>query len=371
MALKRSHLFAALVCLIVTVSVMLSTIGVNAGGDYTLRLVCMIDKNVPVEEMEWNVFRVAEKQNGKYVLIGDFANCNFNIDKLTDDNMYEFTDLILGTIFAEKIQPLAVKSSDSNGILDFTELEHSVYFAYPTDEAFDSYILTQVGVNGEAVTTVYPKLNDSDSPGGGSGSKAEKYRVYKEWVDDEEVIAERPTSVIVDIYKNGVLQYTQVLSDENGWYFEWPSDKNGSRWTIAERTHAKGYRVTMDKVYDETQNLEAFILENAYDESFVKETVSTTTTVETDVPVTGTNTEVIETAPVIGTTSTATETTGTSDSTGSGATTVSTQTTTTTSSTTTEKTPQTGQLWWPVPFLCIGGIALFGVGYKMTKRNDE
>lgn len=36
---------------------------------------------------------------------------------------------------------------------------------------------------------------------------------------------------------------------------------------------------------------------------------------------------------------------------------------------TTKKLPQTGQLWWPLPFLIFGGILCIGLG--MTKRKDS
>ncbi len=35
-----------------------------------------------------------------------------------------------------------------------------------------------------------------------------------------------------------------------------------------------------------------------------------------------------------------------------------------------DRLPQTGQLWWPVPILLIGGLALIGGGYKRLRRDD-
>ena len=31
--------------------------------------------------------------------------------------------------------------------------------------------------------------------------------------------------------------------------------------------------------------------------------------------------------------------------------------------------PQTGQLWWPVPLLALGGMALFGLGWAQRRRS--
>ncbi len=37
-----------------------------------------------------------------------------------------------------------------------------------------------------------------------------------------------------------------------------------------------------------------------------------------------------------------------------------------------EKLPQTGQLWWPLPFLAAGGLLCIGIGMiKQKRENDE
>lgn len=40
--------------------------------------------------------------------------------------------------------------------------------------------------------------------------------------------------------------------------------------------------------------------------------------------------------------------------------------------TTEKKLPQTGQLWWPLPFLVAGGVLCIGIGMiKQKRENDE
>ena len=48
-----------------------------------------------------------------------------------------------------------------------------------------------------------------------------------------------------------------------------------------------------------------------------------------------------------------------------------TRTTVTTTTVTQEKAPQTGQLWWPVPILAVGGVVLLGFGVHLTKKDDN
>lgn len=37
----------------------------------------------------------------------------------------------------------------------------------------------------------------------------------------------------------------------------------------------------------------------------------------------------------------------------------------------TKKLPQTGQVWWPLPFLAFGGILCIGIGMTKQKREDN
>ena len=77
----------------------------------------------------------------------------------------------------------------------------------------------------------------------------ETYRVVKVWDDDNN--ANRPESVEVEIKCDGELYKTVVLSDENGWAFEWTAEE-GHEWKVSELNVAKYYEAKVelaDKVF--------------------------------------------------------------------------------------------------------------------------
>lgn len=69
-----------------------------------------------------------------------------------------------------------------------------------------------------------------------------KYMVIKQWIDDGK---NRPLSIDIDIYKDGVLIEKKVLSSINNWTYEWTVDDDGSSWTVVERNVNDNYRVSI------------------------------------------------------------------------------------------------------------------------------
>jgi hypothetical protein len=91
----------------------------------------------------------------------------------------------------------------------------------------------------------------------------QEYKIVKIW-KDEGYESRRHASVTVDILKDGVLQFTQVLSAENHWSYRWMAPSDGGRWSAVERNVPNGYRVAV-----ELQE-RAILLTNTYDEKFME-----------------------------------------------------------------------------------------------------
>jgi LPXTG-motif cell wall-anchored protein len=50
----------------------------------------------------------------------------------------------------------------------------------------------------------------------------------------------------VDIYQNGILQETQILSAANNWTYTWfVSEADQGQWTVTERAVPEEYKVTI------------------------------------------------------------------------------------------------------------------------------
>ena len=81
------------------------------------------------------------------------------------------------------------------------------------------------------------------------------FKVLKLWKGDHGR-SDRPQSIEVEIFRNGVSYQTVVLSEENHWSFSWVAKDDGATWKVVERKVPAGYTVTVEE--RET----AFILTN-------------------------------------------------------------------------------------------------------------
>lgn len=70
-----------------------------------------------------------------------------------------------------------------------------------------------------------------------------EYKVIKQWQDGRGV--KRPTSITVNILKNGKVAETVVLNKENDWCYTWKAEDDGSVWQVQEVSVPSGYKVSV------------------------------------------------------------------------------------------------------------------------------
>lgn len=108
---------------------------------------------------------------------------------------------------------------------------------------FESFFINLPGIDNDGNwnydVSVYPKAEEFNK-------KYEKinYSVIKEWVDDG---IDRPLSVDIEIYRDGDLFCSQVLSNDNNWNYQWEVADDSSIWTVVERNVDDGYNVSILK----------------------------------------------------------------------------------------------------------------------------
>ena len=83
---------------------------------------------------------------------------------------------------------------------------------------------------------VKPKFNATTKP------RPRDYRVVKHW-SDRGAEQQRPASITVDLFKNGVRAETVTLNAANNWSYAW-SDESGAEWTAVEQLDGLAYTVT-------------------------------------------------------------------------------------------------------------------------------
>lgn len=151
-----------------------------------------------------------------------------------------------------------------------------------------------------------------------SSDVGKEYTVAKVWVDGDNK-ENRPENVEITLYKDGQPHEKISLNRENDWKYTWKDIESGSEWLVVENEIPEGYQVT----YKMGEGCVA--VENAYSPDD-DNTPEDDFTPDKD------------------------RTPDNSKSPGG-------------------RLPQTGQLWWPVPFLAIAGIVFFVTGW--IRRNRE
>lgn len=192
------------------------------------------------------IYRVARAEvGGSFTLLAPYDSCPVSIYDITRQAQWtEVTDTLYSCIVSQGVRPTGLLTTDSEGKAAFTGLQTGlylveeavaennsgtylfnrfmVYLPTPTADGFD------YGVEARPKCTEFvPKT---------------AYRVTKLWQGGDT----RPAQIIVDLYKDGALQDSQLLSAENDWTYTWyVSQADPGRWTVAEREVPKGYTVTL------------------------------------------------------------------------------------------------------------------------------
>lgn len=71
-------------------------------------------------------------------------------------------------------------------------------------------------------------------------------KVLKLWKGDEGR-NDRPESVEIEIFRNGVSYETVVLSGKNNWCYSWSAKDDGANWMVVERNVPAGYIMTVEE----------------------------------------------------------------------------------------------------------------------------
>lgn len=184
----------------------------------------------------------------RYELSSDFSSYLIKINGIKTEGEWTSLEQTLNSyITADNIKETSKKSIKNNNIT-INDLKPGLYFI-KTDKIdtkdytllFDSFLLSIPELKEDGTwnydISVYPKT-EMYIP------KYEKikYTVIKEWVDDQK---NRPKSIEIEIYEDGILVENQTLSKDNNWIYQWTTDDDGSIWTVVERDIPKGYNVSI------------------------------------------------------------------------------------------------------------------------------
>lgn len=301
-----------------------------AAADKTITLICRQDETV-LTGMEWSLYRIGVRHDTAIEFVPELSGYSMDLGDLSSKTVDTAAKTIESYVTAVSLAPLANGQTDTSGELTFGGLSNGLYLASgKTLEVgntvyYPSALLLEINdADASLDYDAYPKFYQSTL-----SVEAKEYTVKKVWIDDDDAHSARPADLTVDLYQDGVLKETVTLNEGNDWEYTWSALNDGSEWTVAEREIPEPYAVMIDS------NSSQFLIRNTYQETTTtgSETETTTTT--------ETTTEPPATEPP--------------------------------STTTKPSLVQTGQLWWPVIPLALGGVILVGAGISMRagKKKDE
>ena len=254
------------------------------------------DGETPVTGAEFTLYRVAVMPDtGGVSWLEPYASWPADLEGLRESSVRELALTLESFVKQEQPEAAASGKTGQDGTMAVSDLAHGVYL-----------ILGGLHVQGEYQYESQPMIvtlpDLADHQWIYDVTMQVKYekdhipdtiRVLKCWKDEGHEDS-RPKELTVELYRDGVLYDTVVLTVENNWQHTWEGLEHGHQWKVAEQV-PEGYTVAVSREGN------TFLLENTPDAP-----------PPTEPP-----------KPDI---------------------------------------PKTGQLWWPVPLLTAGGLALVTVG---------
>lgn len=198
------------------------------------------------------VYRIAQAfPDGTFELIAPFSTYPVNIHGITAQEQWtNVANTLHAYIIADHLAPDATAQTDAGGKAVFTGLQTGLYLVEEliAENSNGTYVfnrfLIYLPVPGADGSYLYHA--DANPKCVSYVPKAE-YKVTKLWQDAGHQ-AVRPKEVLIDIYKDGVLQETQSLNPENNWTYTWyVSAEDHGQWTVVERSSSERYTVTIQQ----------------------------------------------------------------------------------------------------------------------------
>lgn len=201
-------------------------------------------------DLEISVYRVARANaDGTFDLTYPYNALPVNIYGIKSQTEW---DLVASTfksfILADDVAPTRTEKTDPAGTVVFDELRTGLYLVMGTTAENNSGIYE---FNTFMIYVPTPGQNGTFDYDVEAAPKCIKYvpktqyTVVKLWKDTG-YTASRPTSVTVEIYKNGVQQESVILNKDNNWTYTWyvPENQDGV-WTVTEKVVPANYTVTI------------------------------------------------------------------------------------------------------------------------------
>ena len=209
-------------------------------------------ENVPLSGAQCKIYKVATlSSDGNLEITDEFKEYPVQFNRLSDKTeWYQIADTLDSYIKAYGIPHHRTDKTSENGIVSFSDLDLGLYLVNVEDSNYKDKILKS-----KPVLVSLPSVNDKNdiihhitiNPKFESMELLNNnLKVNKIWLNDEGLNV-RPNSIKVNLYKNGEVVDSVVLSEENNWSHTWEKLSSNFEWTAIEENVPEGYKVSYEK----------------------------------------------------------------------------------------------------------------------------
>ena len=202
------------------------------------------------------LYRIAEvSADFRYTLAQSFAASGLILDGIRTSGEWDIVRSTLEAhILAYNIAPEFTSVTNEDGQVSFESLKTGMYLAIVNQVEqddlhyrFDSSLIALPGLGSDGRWQYQVSVNAKGEvlPPVDPDEKIE-FKVLKLWRGDEGR-SDRPESVEVEIFRDGISYEKVVLSEENHWSYTWSAKDDGANWSVVERNVPQGYTMTVEE----------------------------------------------------------------------------------------------------------------------------
>ena len=212
--------------------------------------------SIAFSELPVKLYKIADvSADYQYTLTSSFEKSNLRLNGIQTVSEWNVIRTTLETfILANEVVEDFNVQTDSEGKASFDALKPGLYLAITervfqdeTTYVFDSALIALPGLSADGlwqyqvdVTSKFEIIPPSE------GDDEIELKVFKLWKGDSGSTT-RPTTIEVDIFRNGTSYQTVKLSENNHWTYTWSAKDDGSDWKVIERNIPTGYTMTIEE----------------------------------------------------------------------------------------------------------------------------
>ena len=191
----------------------------------------------------------------QYSLTAPFANSGLILNGVQSVGEWNVIRSTLEThILAYGIDADLTGATDQDGQVCFHALKPGLYLAITEQViqndwiySFDSALVALPGLSADGLWQYEVAVTSKSKATPPVETDEEiEFKVLKLWKGDKGR-SDRPQSIEVEIFCDGVSYQTVILSEENHWTFSWFAKDDGATWKVVERNVPTGYTMMVEE----------------------------------------------------------------------------------------------------------------------------